>query len=50
VDGIREDWVDKVRRVAAVDQDELAEQLAACALRRLDREEQAAQALSEVLA
>ena len=50
VDGIREDWVDKVRRVAAVDQDELAEQLAACALRRLDREERAAQALSEVLA
>ena len=50
VDGIRQDWVDKVRRVAAVDQDEQAEQLAACALRRLDREEQAGQALSEVLA
>ena len=50
VDRIRQDWVDKVRRVAAVDQDELAEQLAACALRRLDREQQAGQALSEVLA
>lgn len=49
VDGMPQDWVDKVRKVAAVDQEQLAEQLAACALRRLDHEEQAARALDEAL-
>lgn len=50
VDSMRSDWVEKVRRVAAVDQEEMAENLAKCALRKLDIQEEVGQSLREVLA